>query len=159
MFMHTGPRMTLDPSKTGLVLTDMHNDFLSPGGGAFALIEKSLVENDTARHLEELLAGARAVSLPIFISPHFYYPHDHRWVAPLTPLEDLAHRIGLLGRRDPFSLDGFEGSGADFPRAAIVTLAIDGLMMRESLRISPFTDQQRDQVVRELMKIADESYR
>jgi hypothetical protein len=38
-------------------------------------------------------------------------------------------------------------------------LAIDGLMMRESLRISPFTDQQREQVVRALMKIADESYR
>jgi hypothetical protein len=32
-------------------------------------------------------------------------------------------------------------------------------MMRESLRISPFTEAQRAQVVRELMKIADESYR
>ena len=115
MFTHTGPQMTLDLSKTGLVLTDMHNDFLTPGGGAFALIEKSLAENHTARHLEELLAGAKAVSIPVFISPHFYYPYDHRWVAPLTPLEDLAHRIGLLGRRDPFSQDGFEGSGADFP--------------------------------------------
>jgi Tetracyclin repressor-like, C-terminal domain len=50
-------------------------------------------------------------------------------------------------------------SSADFARAAIVTLAIDGLMMRESLRISPFTEAQRAQVVRELMKIADESYR
>ncbi len=35
----------------------------------------------------------------------------------------------------------------DFARAAIVTLAIDGLMMRESLRISSFTDQQRQHVV------------
>src|SRR5690606_11345283 len=35
-------------------------------------------------------------------------------------------------------------SGADFPRAAIVTLAVDGLMMRESLRISPFTEEQRE---------------
>src|SRR6185503_19371186 len=50
-------------------------------------------------------------------------------------------------------------SDADFPRAAIVTLAVDGLMMRESLRISPFTEEQRQRVVRELMKIADESYR
>jgi AcrR family transcriptional regulator len=50
-------------------------------------------------------------------------------------------------------------SSADFARAAIVTLAVDGLMMRESLRISPFTEQQRERVVRELMKIADESYR
>jgi hypothetical protein len=30
--------------------------------------------------------------------------------------------------------------------------------MLESLRISPITDTQREQVVRELMKIADESY-
>jgi hypothetical protein len=32
-------------------------------------------------------------------------------------------------------------------------------MMRESLRISPFTEVERERVVRELMKIADESYR
>jgi AcrR family transcriptional regulator len=49
-------------------------------------------------------------------------------------------------------------SDADFARAAIVTLAVDGLMMRESLRISPFTDEQRQQVVQELLKIADEAY-
>ena len=31
--------------------------------------------------------------------------------------------------------------------------------MRESLRISPFTEQQREQIVEELLKIADEAYR
>lgn len=50
-------------------------------------------------------------------------------------------------------------SGANFARAAIVTLAIDGLKMRESLRISPFSDAQREQIVQELLKIADEAYR
>jgi nicotinamidase-related amidase len=30
-------------------------------------------------------------------------------------LEDLAHKIGLVARTDPLSLDGFENSGADFP--------------------------------------------
>jgi AcrR family transcriptional regulator len=49
--------------------------------------------------------------------------------------------------------------GANFARAAIVTLAVDGLKMRESLRISPFDDAQREQVVNELLKIADEAYR
>ena len=34
----------------------------------------------------------------------------------VTPLEDLAHSIGLLNRKGPLSLDGFEGSGADFPK-------------------------------------------
>jgi AcrR family transcriptional regulator len=50
-------------------------------------------------------------------------------------------------------------SHASFARAAVVTLAIDGLKMRESLRISSFTEQQREQIVEELMKIAEEAYR
>lgn len=51
------------------------------------------------------------------------------------------------------------GSSANFARAAIVTLAIDGLKMRESLRISPLTEAQRTRIVDELLKIADEVYR
>ena len=70
----------------------------------------------------------------------------------LTLLEVIRERLVAYNQE-------LAGSSADFARAAIVTLAIDGLMMRESLRISPFTEQQRERVVRELMKIADESYR
>jgi AcrR family transcriptional regulator len=70
----------------------------------------------------------------------------------LTLLEVIRERLVAYNQE-------LAGSSADFPRAAIVTLAIDGLMMRESLRISPFSDLQREQVVSELMKIADESYR
>src|SRR6185503_8147243 len=70
----------------------------------------------------------------------------------LTLLEVIRERLVAYNQE-------LAGSSADFARAAIVTLAIDGLMMRESLRISPFTEAQRAQVVRELMKIADESYR
>jgi AcrR family transcriptional regulator len=47
---------------------------------------------------------------------------------------------------------------ANFARAAIVTLAIDGLKLRELLRISSFTDEQRELIVKELLKIADEAY-
>ena len=115
MFTHTGPDMTLDLARAALVLTDMQNDFLSPGGGAFGLIEHSLALNDAANNLEKLLVAAKAAPMPVFISPHYYYPHDHRWVAPLTPLEDLAHEIGLVGRTDPLSTEDFAGSGADFP--------------------------------------------
>lgn len=50
------------------------------------------------------------------------------------------------------------GPSANFARAAIVTLAIDGLKMRESLRISSFTEEQRAQIVNELLKVADEAY-
>lgn len=49
-------------------------------------------------------------------------------------------------------------TGGDFARAAIVTLAIDGLKMRESLRISAFSAGQREAIVNELLKLVDEAY-
>jgi nicotinamidase-related amidase len=107
--------MTVEQGNTALVLTDIHNDFLTPGGKAHALIAESLAQNDTAANLERLLSAAHRWGFPVFVSPHYYYPHDHQWAAPVTALEDLAHQIGLVGRRDPLSLDGFDGSGADFP--------------------------------------------
>jgi nicotinamidase-related amidase len=115
VFKHKTSEMTLAHAQSALVLTDMQNDFLSPKGGAYSLLEKSLAEHDTVRNLEKLLSAAKRYKLPVLISPHYYYPHDHRWVVPLTPLEDLAHQIGLVGRRDPLSLDAFADSGADFP--------------------------------------------
>src|SRR5262245_11510488 len=116
MFTHTIPDMTLVNGHTALVLTDMQNDFLAPQGRAFPLIQKSLEANDTANNLEKLHKAAKAHGHPVFISPHYYYPHDHRWVAKTTPLEDLAHKIGLVSRNDPLSVNGFEDSGADFPK-------------------------------------------
>lgn len=51
-------------------------------------------------------------------------------------------------------LAGWQGS---FELKAIVTLAVDGLMLREALGISPFTAEQRDAVVHALLHLADES--
>jgi biuret amidohydrolase len=115
MFDHQTPAMTLDSTATALVFTDLHNDFLHPDGKAYGLIKDSLARNDTAQNIERLLRAAKAVGMKVFVSPHYYYPHDHRWTAPLAPLEDLAHKIGLVNRKDPLNLEGFEGSGADFP--------------------------------------------
>ena len=50
-------------------------------------------------------------------------------------------------------------SNVDFARASIVLLAIDGMKMRESLRISAYTAEQREQIVNELLKLAEEAYR
>jgi nicotinamidase-related amidase len=115
MFEHSVRAMTIDPKDTALVLTDLHNDFLSVDGGAYPLIAESLAANDTASNLERLLVAAKGHGFQVFVSPHYYYPHDHAWQVPITPLEDLAHRIGLLNRKGPLSLEAFEGSGADFP--------------------------------------------
>jgi AcrR family transcriptional regulator len=51
------------------------------------------------------------------------------------------------------------GSTANFSCASIVTLAIDGLILRESLGISSFTKEQRAAVVDQLMRLADEACR
>ena len=115
MFDHNSSEMTLRRDATALVFTDLHNDFLSPGGKAYGLIEESLARNDTAENIEKLLRAAKTLGMKIFVSPHYCYPHDHAWVAPLTPVEDLAHRIGLLDRTSALNGEGLEGSGADFP--------------------------------------------
>jgi nicotinamidase-related amidase len=115
MFTHSIPAMTIDAERSALVFTDLHNDFLSANGKAFALIQESLARNHTAENIERLMRAAKSVAMRMFVSPHYYYPHDQRWGVPGTPLEDLAHLIGLVSRPDPLSLNGFEGSGADFP--------------------------------------------
>jgi AcrR family transcriptional regulator len=51
-----------------------------------------------------------------------------------------------------------EATCSNFTRAAVVTLAVDGLKMREALRISPFTDEQREQIVQELLSMAEQSF-
>jgi len=50
-------------------------------------------------------------------------------------------------------------SSSTFARAAVVALATDGLKMRESLRISDFSGEQRAAIVQELLQLADEAYR
>jgi AcrR family transcriptional regulator len=70
----------------------------------------------------------------------------------LVLLEIVRERIALHTRE-------LASGEVNFARAAVVTLAIDGLKTRESLRISPFTEEQRAQVVHELLAIADESGR
>ncbi|MCC7463761.1 MAG: TetR/AcrR family transcriptional regulator, partial [Gammaproteobacteria bacterium] len=54
---------------------------------------------------------------------------------------------------------GLAASGGNFARAAAVALAIDGMKMRESLRISTFTPEQRTAIVNELLQLAAEAYR
>lgn len=74
-----------------------------------------------------------------------------------TAANDLALLEVIRDRIAEYTAE-IEANSTDFARAAIVSLAVDGLKMRESLRISPFTEAQREQIVNELLKIADEAY-
>lgn len=107
------PGMTVDIERTALVVTDPQNDFLSPDGVTWGVVGESVTENGTVDNLESLFRAAKEAGIPIFISPHYYYPSDHAWQFG-GPLEKLMHNIGMFDRESPLSLDGFEGSGADW---------------------------------------------
>ena len=98
---------------TALVLTDPQNDFLSEAGVAWELVGESVRKVGTIQNIERLLEGATAGGVPIFVSPHYYYAHDHQWRFGGT-LEQKMHEIGMFDRRGPLTLEGFEGSGADW---------------------------------------------
>ena len=107
------PGMEIDPERTALVITDPMNDFLSPKGVAWGVVGESVTENNTVENLETLLKSAKESGIPVFISPHYYYPTDHGWKFE-GALEKLMHNIGMFDREGPLNLKGFEGSGADW---------------------------------------------
>ena len=107
------PGMQIEKGRTALVITDPQNDFLSPGGVAWGVVGKSVEANNTVENIETLFKMARTNDIPVFVSPHYYYPHDHGWKFE-GALEKLMHNIGMFDRKDPLSIEGFEGSGADW---------------------------------------------
>ena len=107
------PGMEIDPERTAIVITDPQNDFLSPDGVTWGVVGKSVTENNTVENIKALLKIAKQYNLPVFISPHYYYPSDKGWKFE-GALEKLMHSIGMFDRKDALSLEEFEGSGADF---------------------------------------------
>ena len=71
------PGMEIDLQRTALVITDPQNDFLSPDGVAWGVVGESVTKNKTVEHLEQLFKSAKKTGLPVFVSPHYYYPTDH----------------------------------------------------------------------------------
>jgi len=99
--------------RTALVITDPQNDFLSSEGVTWGVVGESVTENQTVEHIDVLFKAAKENGIPIFISPHYYYPTDHGWKFKGT-LEKLMHEIKMFDRKGPLSLEGFKGSGADW---------------------------------------------
>ncbi len=107
------PGMIVEPGRTALVITDPQVDFLSPEGATWGVVGKSVTANDTVKNIERLLQTAKANGMPVFISPHYYYPTDHGWQFE-GALEKLMHNIGMFDRSGALDLNGFNGSGADW---------------------------------------------
>ncbi len=98
---------------TALVITDPQNDFLSPDGVTWGVVGESVTQNDTVEHIENLFEAAKENDIPVFISPHYYYPTDHQWEFE-GALEKMMHDINMFDRKGALNLEGFDESGADW---------------------------------------------
>ena len=107
------PGMKIEKGRTALVITDPQNDFLSPKGVTWGVVGKSVTANNTVENIDTLFKTAKANDIPVFVSPHYYYPTDHGWKFE-GALEKLMHNIGMFDRKGALSLEGFNNSGADW---------------------------------------------
>ena len=105
--------MEFNKHDTALVVIDPQNDVLSETGVSWGLVGESVTENNTVENIDRLFKAARDGGYGIFISPHYLYPADQTW-----RFGGVVEHLMLDGieffRRDPLSLNGFMGSGADW---------------------------------------------
>lgn len=107
------PGFTVEKGKTAVVITDPQRDFLSEDGVVWQVVGPSVEENHTVDHLKQLLSAAHDAGIPVFISPHYYYPQDHKWDFG-GALEKMMHAVGMFDRQGALTTSGFSGSGADW---------------------------------------------
>jgi len=105
--------MSLEKGRAALLVVDPQIDFLSPKGVSWGVVGESVTEHNVVENLGRLFRAAKAADMPVVISPHYYYPQDHRWRFE-GALEKVMHKINMFDRPGPLVTEGFEGSGADF---------------------------------------------
>ena len=107
------PGLEVDRERTAVVITDPQNDFLSPDGVTWGLVGESVTANGTVANIEALMKTAKNEGLPVFVSPHYYFPTDDGWKFG-GAVETMMHAIDMFGREGALTAEGFEGSGADW---------------------------------------------
>ena len=107
------PGFQVEKGKTAVVVSDPQKDFLSEDGVVWQVVGNSVKENNTVEHLKQLLTAAHEHGIPVFISPHYYFPHDHEWNFG-GALEKMMHAVGMFDRKGALNTEGFDGSGADW---------------------------------------------
>lgn len=98
---------------TAIVMTDPQNDFLSESGLGWGAFGENITKNGTVANLLSIFKIASEKNMLVFVSPHYYYKHDHKWLFE-GPIEKLMHDTGMFDRTNQLTDDGFEGSGADW---------------------------------------------
>ena len=107
------PGVELRKNNVAVVVTDPQNDFLSPEGVTWGVVGQNVTDNNTVENIGQLFASSKENDVPLFISPHYYYPQDHKWQFE-GALEHLMHDIKMFDRPNALDLNNFEGSGADW---------------------------------------------
>ncbi len=105
--------MELNLPRTALVVTDPQIDFLSEDGVTWGVVGESVTEQNTVENIERLFKTAKKAGVTVMVSPHYYFPTDKGWKFE-GALEKVMHNLGMFNRVSPYSMEGFEGSGADF---------------------------------------------
>ena len=105
--------MKIDKRVVALVVTDPQIDFLSEKGVTWALVGENITELNTVPNIGRLFEAAKKANITVAVSPHYYYPTDHGWKFE-GALEKVMHKLTMFDRKSAYSMEGFEGSGADF---------------------------------------------
>jgi nicotinamidase-related amidase len=67
--------MTFRVDRTGLLVVDPYNDFISDGGKLWPRVREVVEANGCVPHMIEILGAARSAGVRVFFAPH------HRWRA------------------------------------------------------------------------------
>jgi len=105
--------MHIDKHDTAVVVIDPQHEVLDASGLAWPLVRESLQDNQTIEHMERLFKAAKAPGVEVCISPHSCYPPDTGWQVN-GPLETAEATAGMFARPGSFTLEGRDGSGADW---------------------------------------------
>jgi nicotinamidase-related amidase len=107
------PAFALAGGRTALVVTDPQNDFLDPKGAAYGLFAENLKELNTIENIERLFKTAKQSGMPVFVSPHAYFPTDHAWQNP-GALQKQLLSLNIFARKDAVYASDLADGGADF---------------------------------------------
>jgi len=131
--------------------------------------KEALLAGMIERHIDELNArcSAELAHLPAACASSdmkawilgVLQPHRVREEAGAALLAAAANNPALLDgvrRRYAEHVAQLQSLGDGFARAAVILLAVDGLMFGEAWRVTPFTAEQRERIVAELLRLADE---
>ncbi len=92
--------MNFNNKETALVLVDPQNEFLHEMGEGYKLAKEVIEENNTINNMISLLKASKDGGYKVFVSPHYYYPHDYTWKFG-TNGEHMMHQMRMFERKGP----------------------------------------------------------